>query len=184
MAQFKPLAQFILSFEGGFVNNPNDRGGATNRGVTISTWKAQGYDKNGDGVIDVKDLRLITADDATQIMRNNYWNRWHADDIHDQSIANSLVDWVWASGRNGIVIPQRMLGVTADGIVGKKTITALNAQDPRLFFSRLQKRRLQFIENIIKAHPNQALFRNGWIRRVNSIMYGMLIDNAGKTIKW
>ena len=41
MAHLKPFAQFILSFEGGFVNNPNDRGGATNRGVTISTWKAQ-----------------------------------------------------------------------------------------------------------------------------------------------
>ena len=37
MAILTPLSQFILSFEGGFVNDPKDRGGATNRGVTIAT---------------------------------------------------------------------------------------------------------------------------------------------------
>ena len=99
MAHFEPLAQFILSFEGGFVNDPKDRGGATYRGVTIGTWRSQGYDKNGDGVIDVKDLRLITAEDATRIMRRNYWNRYRADSINDQSVANILVDWLWLSGR-------------------------------------------------------------------------------------
>ena len=59
MAKIEPLAKFILSFEGGFVNDPKDHGGATNKGVTIGTWRQQGYDKNGDGRIDVKDLRLI-----------------------------------------------------------------------------------------------------------------------------
>ena len=47
MADIKILSPFILSFEGGFVNHPNDKGGATNKGVTIATWKKQGYDKDG-----------------------------------------------------------------------------------------------------------------------------------------
>ena len=184
MAKLEPLAKFILSFEGGFVNDPKDRGGATNKGVTIATWKAQGYDKNGDGVIDVKDLKLITEADAVAIMRKNYWNRWRADEIADQSLANELVDWTWASGRHGIVIPQQMLGAAADGIVGPKTIAALNATYAPVFFEQLRKRRLKFIDNIIKGNPSQKRFEAGWYRRVNAISYGRLVDNKGKEIVW
>ena len=43
MAKLDPLAKFILSFEGGYVNSKIDRGGATNMGVTIATWKVQGH---------------------------------------------------------------------------------------------------------------------------------------------
>ena len=42
MAKIDILAPFILSYEGGFVNDPLDRGGATNMGVTIATWKSVG----------------------------------------------------------------------------------------------------------------------------------------------
>ena len=115
MAKIEPLGKFILSWEGGYVNDPADRGGATNKGVTMATWRAQGYDKNHDGVIDVKDLKLITDQDAINIMKKNYWNRWQADLIASQPIANCLVDWVWGSGVWGIKIPQDMLGVKADG---------------------------------------------------------------------
>lgn len=184
MAKLEPLAKFILSFEGGFVNSPKDRGGATNRGVTIATWKAQGYDKNGDGVIDVKDLRLITEADAVAIMRKNYWNRWRADEIVDQSLANELVDWTWSSGRNGIIIPQKLLSVSADGIVGPKTIAALNGTYAPVFFEQLRKRRLNFIDGIVKNDPSQKCHLAGWYRRINAICYGSLVDNKGNVIKW
>ncbi len=184
MAKLDPLAKFILSFEGGYVNDPKDRGGATNMGVTIATWKAQGYDKNGDGKIDVKDLRLISVADAINIMRKNYWNRWKADQINNQSLANTLVDWVWGSGKNGIVIPQQMLGVTADGIVGPNTIKALNDVYAPAFFEKLRKRRLQYIDNIIRSNPSQKRFQAGWYRRINAINYGYLVDNKGHRITW
>lgn len=184
MAKIEPLSRFILSYEGGFVNDPKDRGGATNRGVTIATWKAQGYDKNGDGVIDVKDLRLISEADAVSVMRKNYWNRWRADEIKDQSLANILVDWVWGSGKYGITIPQKLLGVTADGIVGQKTIKALNDVYAPIFFEQIRKRRLSFIDNIILKDPSQKRFEAGWYRRVNAINYGYLVDNRNRRITW
>ena len=110
MAKLEILAPWILAHEGGYANNPNDKGGATNKGVTIATWRAYGYDKNGDGKIDQKDVKLISNEDATKIMRRNFWNTWQADNLKSQSIANMLVDWVWASGKYGITIPQQLLG--------------------------------------------------------------------------
>lgn len=184
MAKIDILGRFVLSFEGGYVNDPKDRGGATNKGVTIATWKAQGYDKDGDGDIDVNDLKKITDADAINIMRKNYWNRWKADDIRDQSIANTLVDWVWGSGKYGITIPQQMLGVNADGVVGPKTLAALNAQNPKAFFVKLQARRETYLRNLVKNNPSQKRFLNGWLRRLKNIGYGYVIlnDKAGTKI--
>ena len=59
MADVRKLAPFILKWEGGFVNDPDDLGGATNMGVTIGTWKSCGYDKDGDGDIDVDDYTYL-----------------------------------------------------------------------------------------------------------------------------
>ena len=184
MAKFEILADFILSWEGGFANHKNDKGGATNRGVTIATWKKQGYDKDGDGDIDVDDLKLITADDAQRIMRLNFWNRWKADQIKSQAIANSLVDFVWGSGKWGIVIPQKLLGVTADGIVGSNTLAVLNSQDPQEFFNRLQARRKEFLLSISKPGTPNHEWRNGWLRRLASIQYRKLVCNNGKEINF
>lgn len=181
MADINILSRFILSFEGGFVNDPLDRGDATNKGVTIATWRKVGYDKDGDGDIDVDDLKLLTDRDVTdRVLRPHYWNRWKADQIKSQSLANILVDWVWASGANGIKIPQQILGVKADGIVGPKTLAALNAANPQQLFEAIKKRRVAFIENIVKKTPSQKRFRDGWLRRLNAIGYGWLRLNDRK----
>ena len=89
-----------------FLNDPSDRGGATNMGFTLSTWRKVGYDKDGDCDIDGDDIRLLTPADACFILRKYYWNRWQADSILVQAIANILVDSVWASGKWGIILPQ------------------------------------------------------------------------------
>ena len=179
MADISILAPFILSWEGGFSNHPNDKGGATNKGVTIATWRQVGYDKDGDGDIDVDDLRLITEDDAmNRVMKPHYWNRWQADRIQSQSIANIVVDWVWASGKHGITRVQRILGVTPDGIVGEKTLAALNTRNPRELFDAIKRDREAFIESIIRSNPSQAVFRKGWLKRLGYIKYGSLTLNT------
>lgn len=174
MADVKILSPFILRWEGGFVNHPNDPGGATNMGVTIGTWKSQGYDKDGDGDIDVADLKKITKEDATNMLKNNYWNRWFADQICNQAVANTLVDWVWLSGANGIKIPQRMMGLKEDGIVGYVTLSALKestntSEKAKKFLEQLYKVRYQFINDIIRRNPRLEVFRKGWVNRMKNL---------------
>ena len=189
MANVNQLAPFILKWEGGFVNDPDDLGGATNMGVTIGTWKSCGYDKDGDGDIDVDDLRLLTREDVVnRVLKPHYWDRWKADQIQSQKVANILVDWVWASGKHGIVIPQRLLGVKADGIVGNKTLSAVNFADPEQLFEAIFQARVDFLHEIIrtsivkyeskigrKATEKELMkhtkkrFLKGWLNRLNDI---------------
>ena len=172
MANVNQLAPFILKWEGDFVNDPADLGGATNMGVTISTWKQVGYDKDGDGDIDVNDLHLLTRDDVVnRVLKPHYWDRWKADEIKSQSVANILVDWVWASGAHGIKIPQRLLGVSVDGIVGPKTLAAVNARNPRELFDMIKIARFDFIEDICRKRPANNKFKRGWMNRIHDIAY-------------
>jgi len=172
MANCKLLAPYILKWEGGFVNDLYDRDVVTNMGVTIGIWKQVGYDKDGDGDIDVDDLRLLSTEDVVgRVLKPHYWDRWRADKILNQSVANILVDWVWGSGKWGIIIPQRLLGVTADGIVGPKTLAAVNGQDPEGFFWSIFDARVKYIDDICKRTPTNERFRRGWMNRLNDLKF-------------
>lgn len=173
MANVNDLAPFILKWEGGFVNDPKDRGGATNMGVTLNTWKSVGYDKNGDKKIDVKDLKLLSKEDVVKkVLKPYYWDKWRADEINNQSIANILVDWVYTSGKYGITKVQAMLNLKPDGVVGNKTLSAINDYpNQRQLFQRIKNERLAFIDRIVKNNPSQRRFLKGWKNRVNAFKY-------------
>jgi len=173
MANIQLLAPLILKWEGGYTNNPADLGGATNKGVTLSVWKQQGYDKNDDGGIDVEDLKLLSAEDVVErILRPHYWNRWQADRIPAQALANILVDWVWCSGSYGIKIPQSVLALKSDGIVGEKTLRAVNDYpDPEGLFDKIKQVRRAYLNMICIDRPANKRFLKGWLNRLNDFKW-------------
>lgn len=170
MANSSKLIPFILRWEGGFVNDPDDLGGATNKGITISTF-TEYKKRKGQKAPSVTDLKNISDAEWHDVFKSLYWDRWKADEIKNQSVANILVDWVWASGSHGIKRPQRLLGVKADGIVGKQTIAALNAMDAATLFKMIKDDRAKFIDEICKARPKNEKYRKGWMNRINAIRY-------------
>ena len=170
MANSSKLVPFILQWEGGFVNDPLDLGGATNKGITIGTF-TEYKKRKGLKAPTVQDLKNISNEDWHEVFKGLYWDRWRADEIKSQAVANILVDWVWASGSHGIKRPQRLLGVTADGIVGSKTIAALNAKDPAELFKMIKADRIKFIDEICEKRPANNRFKKGWLNRINAIKY-------------
>ena len=181
MAKVEILAPYIKKWEGGFVNDPADRGGATNKGITIATFEAYCKAKSLPRP-NVERLKRMTDGEWLDILKTMFWDRWQADKIKSQKLANILVDWVWGSGVHGIKIPQAMLGLAPDGVVGAKTIEALNKHDAFVFFKKLKAKRKEFLQNICKARPSQYKFLNGWLRRLDGIKYGALKYNNGKEI--
>jgi lysozyme family protein len=166
MANINLLIPKILQWEGKFVNDPTDRGGATNMGVTFATFKEVFGE---DSTID--ELVSMTKEMFVMVLKNLYWDRRHADEIINQSVAEILVDWVWASEKWGIMIPQRILKTDDDGVVGPKTIASLNNQDQEDFFDKVKQARFSFINSIILHDPSQEKFHKGWNNRINDYVF-------------
>lgn len=169
VAKIEKLAPFILKWEGGFVDDPFDKGGATNKGITIGTFTA--YRKSIGRTASVEELKNISDTEWAAIFKTLYWDRWRAGEINNQSVADILVDWVWASGAWGIKIPQRVLGVVQDGSVGPVTLAAVNAADAYRFFEQLKAERIRYVDGIIARDPSQKRYEKGWKNRINDIVF-------------
>lgn len=168
MADAKKLFPFILKWEGGFVNDPNDLGGATNMGITINTFVRWRKSQKKD-VPTVDDLKKISKEEVFEIFKAEYWDKYKADQIKNQKVANCLVDWLWLSGLPAIKRVQTMLGLKADGLVGPLTIGAINKTNTTKLLSMLYKDRENYIDAICKARPANEKFRKGWMNRLNSL---------------
>jgi lysozyme family protein len=180
--------QFLQAKKTGFANDPADSGGATMVGVTLGTY-TEYCRRMKKGKPSVAQLKAMTYQEWLSIVKMFYWNRWKADDIKSQKVANILVDWVWSSGVWGIKKPQSVLGTAVDGLVGSKTLQSVNKADPDLLFKSLYDARVDYINDIVfssivryekrigrKATENELMkytnkrFKNGWMRRLNDIV--------------
>ena len=166
MADAEKMIPFIRRWEGGYVNDKDDAGGCTYAGVTIAVYrKYYGEDKTCD------DLKFITSEEWLHIFKAGYWNPMKADLIENQSIAELCVDMCWGSGtKTAIKKIQAALGLDADGVVGKKTLAALNAPDRAKTFAILWNMRKSWLERI-SLKGNNRKFLKGWLRRLSDITY-------------
>jgi lysozyme family protein len=171
MADVIKLIPHILKFEGGFVYDPDDLGGATNKGVTYKTYKLYKRRKGQPEPI-VEDLKNLSVQEFTDILKTMYWDNCLGDRINSQSVANAIVDWAWNSGTvTAVREVQRILGVEDDGIIGNITLSAINSRSPLPLFGAIQTARKFYIERICISRPVNKKFRKGWLNRINSLQF-------------
>ena len=161
------LISKIKKLEGGYVNSPNDKGGCTNSGITISTYRKYfGKTKT------CNDLKKLSENHWMTIFINGYWNKILGYKIKNQSIADFLVDWYWHSGSYAIKFTQQILNVSSDGVVGPKTIAAINNYpNQKELFQKLWNRRKKQFDDIAKRNPSQKIFLKGWYNRINDFKF-------------
>lgn len=171
MSKVSELIPHILKWEGGWSNDKADKGGPTMKGVTLAVYTAY-CNKHGKGNPTQQQLKNISKKEWEDILKSMYWDRWKADQINNQSVANLLVDWLWTSGVYGIKYPQQVLGVEDDGKVGPKTLAAVNNYpNQEELFNRLWSRRKQHFTAIANSRPDNAKFLKGWLNRLNDFKF-------------
>ncbi len=150
----------VLKHEGGFVNHPDDPGGATNRGITIAVYR-KWIDKDGTA----NDLKKISTAVVAHIYRKHYWNAVRGDDL-PPGVDYAVFDFAVNSGvSRASKFLQAILKVPQDGKIGPVTIAAVNDGVPDALINQYCDRRLAFL----KALRTWATFGRGWGKRVADV---------------
>ena len=128
MPDVRQIAEEIVGREGGFVNDPDDPGGATNHGVTIGTLRRLGIDVNRDTRIDVADVKALTRKQAVEIYLKHYFEGPGIAAL-PEPLQASVFDMYVNAGGNAVKILQRLLAdmgfpCDPDGAIGPQTIRA------------------------------------------------------------
>lgn len=128
MKSVEQIADEIIAREGGYVNDPDDPGGATKYGVTIHTLRRLGLDLTGDGAVTEADVRRLSRAQAADIFVTHYFHEPQIDKL-PAVLHATVFDMYVNSGANAVRILQRLIRdmrieVAVDGIIGPQTIRA------------------------------------------------------------
>lgn len=154
---FDTAFEKLLHHEGGFSDHAADPGGKTRYGITEAVAREVGY--RGD-------MRELPLDLAKRIYLERYWRPVRADEL-PAGVRYAVFDAAVNSGPGQAVKwLQRAAGVLDDGVLGPKTMAAVNALNPDSLRSKILAQRLRFMV----ALPNWHAFSRGWSRRIADLM--------------
>ena len=173
-ADFDVAVEPLLKIEAGFVDDPNDPGGATNFGITIHTLAA--WRKTGVTIDDVKNMKV---DEAKAIYKAEWWERLGLFELPQSMATALLIMTVNAEEREIIKCAQRAGGVReADGDLGIHTKAVLKMTDQFQFFVAFIGEIEDYYCDLVVAEPERRLrYLKGWIRRAQHL--AILMDHLG-----
>jgi lysozyme family protein len=184
MQTVRAIADDIVRREGGYVNDPDDPGGATNFGVTIHTMRALGLDLDGDGDIDPADVRRLTRDQAVDIFVEHYYLRPRIAQL-PTPLQATVFDMYVNAGSNAVRILQRLLrdmglDIAVDGVIGPQTTRAAHAamaQAPDHLVDAYGIARRSYYYRIADRRPASRKYarrrdggKGGWILRAEEFI--------------
>lgn len=202
MLDVRQIAAEIVAREGGFVNDPDDPGGATKYGVTLGTLRRLGVDVDKDGDIDEQDVRALDKQQAISLFLSHYFERPGLGKL-PQELQASVFDMYVNAGSNAVKILQRLLNqmgqsISVDGVLGPQTHAACEsaaALAPHHLADAYAIARRNYYFRIADKRPASRKFarsraggKGGWIKRAEEFMsarYHMTQEEfAARVAKW
>ncbi len=202
MQDVEKIAEEIVAREGGYVNDPDDPGGATNHGVTIHTMRRLGLDLNGDGAVDAQDVRVLSQDQAIAIFIDHYFERPRIAEL-PAPLHASVFDMYVNAGANAVRILQRLLrdmriDVAVDSVIGPQTIAAAHqglAAAPAHFVDAYGIARRNYYYALADRRPASRKYarsrdggKGGWIVRAEEFIAPRFhlseAEHRERTAKW
>ncbi|MEM6304995.1 MAG: holin-associated N-acetylmuramidase [Pseudomonadota bacterium] len=184
MQSVRDIATEIVAREGGYVNDPDDPGGATKYGVTIHTMRRLGLDLTGDGRVNVADVKQLTRAQATDIFIKHYFERPRIAEL-PEALQASVFDMYVNAGGNAVKILQRLLRdmgfeIVADGAIGPRTLAAVRAameRAPDHFVDAYGIARRNYYFRLADRRPASRKYartraggKGGWIKRAEEFI--------------
>lgn len=158
---YKDSLAHVLKNEGGFAILAHDPGGATMEGITLETyreWKRNPH-------LTAEDLKAIPDQEVHDLYKQNFWNKIHGDDLPDgidYAVFDAAVNM--GVGRAAKLI-QEAAGVTADGVIGPASLSAIQAHDSKELIEKFSKLKEAFYRSL----GTFPVFGVGWLRRVTEV---------------
>lgn len=184
MRTVRDLAKEIVAREGGFVDDPDDPGGATKYGVTIHTLRRLGLDITGDGRVDGTDVRRLSQAQAVEIYIDHYFRRPGLGAL-PEVVQPSVFDMYVNAGAQAVKILQRLctqmgMACSEDGVIGPQTIRAAQKAfeaAPTHFADAYGIARRNYYYALADARPASRKYakardggKGGWIRRAEAFI--------------
>lgn len=202
MQDVRTIAKEIVAREGGFVNDPDDPGGATKYGVTLATLRRLGLDLTGDGQVGEADVRRLGRDQAVDIYLEHYFRRPRIAEL-PEALQAPVFDMHVNAGANAVKILQRLLNemgsdLAVDGRLGTMTIAAAHraaAPDPVLMADAYGIARRNYYYALADARPASRKFarrrdggKGGWITRAETFLSARFrlseAEHRARTATW
>lgn len=169
MSDLSKALDFVFKSEGGYCNDKNDHGGATNLGIIQREYDAWRKERE----LPLRSVRDIDKDEAIKIYTDEYWLAgkcdkmpWPVNMVHLDACINTGV-------HQAAKFLQRAIGVADDGIVGPNTLGALEgcckASSALVIANRVADQRIPFYHRLVDKDPTQEDFIDGWLNRVNNL---------------
>lgn len=185
---FVPSVAHVLAHEGGWSNHSADPGGATNWGISLRWLRGldrlsdrnkdgvRDGDANGDGVLDVYDIKDMTQAQAIELYKLYWWDEYHYGDLTQFPVAAKIFDTAVNTGASQAhKIAQRAANqmeagtkLVVDGVLGPVSRRRLNAvEDVQGLVEKLCAEQARFYQGLVDKDQERKVFLKGWMRRAH-----------------
>lgn len=164
VGNFRYSIPLVLKHEGGFVNDPDDVGGATNKGITLTTFRKYVKPK-----ATIDDLRKLTDEQAIDVYKQHYWDACRCDML-PAGVDHAVFDFAVNSGTGRAKeFLQSVVDTPVDRRIGPATLKAVNAMAPAKLVDVLCNKRSVYIKDRVVSGKLHKKFEKGILLRIERV---------------